>query len=100
MRQPARQGEPDLAPTAPQNTRTLFGVLVPSLRKPAPPACLDAINDPNRTFLGRRSSAGSSRRSATPTARFKVMINEVPIQQFYALPYDRWEGYEAERQRC
>jgi alkaline phosphatase D len=24
-------------------------------------------------------------------------MNEVPIQQFYALPYDRWEGYEAER---
>lgn len=26
-------------------------------------------------------------------------MNEVPIQQYYALPYDRWEGYEAERQR-
>jgi phosphodiesterase/alkaline phosphatase D-like protein len=26
-----------------------------------------------------------------------VIFNEVPIQQFYALPYDRWEGYEAER---
>ena len=25
-------------------------------------------------------------------------MNEVPIQQYYALPYDRWEGYEAERQ--
>ena len=24
-------------------------------------------------------------------------MNETPIQQFYALPYDRWEGYEAER---
>ena len=26
-------------------------------------------------------------------------MNEVPIQQFYALPYDRWEGYEADRKR-
>jgi phosphodiesterase/alkaline phosphatase D-like protein len=26
-------------------------------------------------------------------------MNEVPIQQFYGLPYDRWEGYEAERQK-
>ena len=26
-------------------------------------------------------------------------MNEVPIQQFYALPYDRWEGYEAERRK-
>ena len=25
-------------------------------------------------------------------------MNELPIQQFYANPYDRWEGYEAERQ--
>ena len=25
------------------------------------------------------------------------MINELPIQQFFALPYDRWEGYGAER---
>ena len=24
-------------------------------------------------------------------------MNEVPIQQFFALPYDRWEGYAAER---
>jgi phosphodiesterase/alkaline phosphatase D-like protein len=26
-------------------------------------------------------------------------VNEVPIQQYYALPYDRWEGYAAERER-
>ena len=26
-------------------------------------------------------------------------MNEVPVQQFYALPYDRWEGYEADRKR-
>ena len=26
-------------------------------------------------------------------------MNEMPIQQYYVLPYDRWEGYEAERQR-
>jgi phosphodiesterase/alkaline phosphatase D-like protein len=25
-------------------------------------------------------------------------MSETPIQQFYGLPYDRWEGYEAERQ--
>ena len=32
-------------------------------------------------------------------ATFKVVMNEMPIKQFYALPYDRWEGYEAERQK-
>ena len=30
---------------------------------------------------------------------WKVVVNEVPIQQYYALPYDRWEGYAAERER-
>ncbi len=32
-------------------------------------------------------------------ARWKVVMNETPIQQFYALPYDRWEGYATERVR-
>ena len=27
----------------------------------------------------------------------KLIMNEVPIQQYWALPYDRWEGYGAER---
>ena len=26
-------------------------------------------------------------------------MNELPIQQFYVDPYDRWEGYAAERTR-
>jgi phosphodiesterase/alkaline phosphatase D-like protein len=26
-------------------------------------------------------------------------VNEVPIQQFHIQPYDRWEGYAAERER-
>ena len=28
-----------------------------------------------------------------------MVVNEVPIQQYYAIPYDRWEGYAAERER-
>ena len=31
------------------------------------------------------------------TAKWKVVMNETPMQQFYALPYDRWEGYAHER---
>jgi phosphodiesterase/alkaline phosphatase D-like protein len=31
------------------------------------------------------------------TAKFKFVINGEPIQQFWADPYDRWEGYAAER---
>jgi alkaline phosphatase D len=95
---PAGSGSPDLAPTAPQSTRNLFGVLVPSLRNPPPPACVARINDPSRTFLGKRQLAAFKRDIKASTATFKVVMNETPIQQFYALPYDRWEGYEPERQ--
>jgi phosphodiesterase/alkaline phosphatase D-like protein len=95
---PAGSGSPDLAPTAPQSTRNLFGVLVPSLRNPPPSACTARINDPSRTFLGKRQLAAFKRDVKRSKATFKVIMNETPIQQFYALPYDRWEGYEPERQ--
>lgn len=92
-------GEPDLAPTAPQIVRNAFAALVDSLEEPVSPACLDAINDPNQTMLGKKQLKSFLRDVEDSRARFKVVVNEVPIQQFYALPYDRWEGYEAERQR-
>ncbi|MFH4317201.1 alkaline phosphatase D family protein, partial [Acinetobacter baumannii] len=31
------------------------------------------------------------------TAKWKIVLSEVAWQQFWALPYDRWEGYGAER---
>jgi alkaline phosphatase D len=95
---PPGSGQPDLAPTAPQSTRNVFGLLVPSLKNPAPPACVARINDPSRSFLGTRQLAAFKRDVQRSSATFKVIMNETPIQQFYALPYDRWEGYEAERQ--
>jgi alkaline phosphatase D len=95
---PQGSGSPDLAPTAPQSTRNVFSALVPSLAQPAPQACKDRINDPNRTFLGKRQLVKFESDIEKSTATFKVVMNETPIQQFYALPYDRWEGYEAERQ--
>jgi alkaline phosphatase D len=90
-------GEPDLAPTAPQTTRTLFSALTPSLSQPVSPACTAAINDPNRTFLGTRQLAAFKKAISRSTARFKVIVNEMPIQQYYILPYDRWEGFAHER---
>jgi phosphodiesterase/alkaline phosphatase D-like protein len=90
-------GEPDLAPTAPQSTRTAFAAVTPSLAQPVPPACTARINDPNRTFLGKRQLAAFKRAVKRSTARFKVVMNEMPIQQYYILPYDRWEGFAAER---
>ena len=89
----------DLAPTAPQAVRDAFSSLAPGLKNPVAPACLAAINDPSRTMLGARQFAAFTKAIKASTATWKVIVNEVPIQQFYALPYDRWEGYAAERER-
>ena len=95
---PPGSGNADLGPTAPQSTRNVFGLVVPQLRNPAPPACVAAIKDPKRTYLGKRQLGRFLAAVRNSTARFKVIMNELPIQQYYVLPYDRWEGYEAERQ--
>jgi len=91
--------QPDLAPTAPQTTRNVFAAVVPSLAEPVSKACLDTIRSKNRTFLGKRQLGRFLRDIKRSTARFKVVMNEMPIQQYYVAPaYDRWEGFEAERQ--
>jgi alkaline phosphatase D len=90
-------GSSDLAPTAPQNVRNLFGAIVPSLNQPVSQACKDAINDPNRTMLGQAQLNQFIQDVTTSDATWKIIMNETPIQQFYALPYDRWEGYAHER---
>ena len=90
-------GAPDLAPTAPAPVRAAFAALIPPLAQPAPQACLDAINSPARTFLGAGQHAAFVKAIRASTATWKVVVNETPIQQFYQLPYDRWEGYAAER---
>jgi len=94
---PPGSGDPDLAPTAPQSTRNVFSVISPQLANPVPPACTAKINDPSRTMLGSAQLAKFKNAIKSSTATFKVIMNEVPIQQYYALPYDRWEGYAAER---
>jgi alkaline phosphatase D len=94
---PAGSGSPDLAPTAPQSVRDAFGALVPSLKNPVPQSCLNAINSPKRTMLGANQLKAFLKAVKSSTAKWKVVMNEVPIQQFYALPYDRWEGYAYER---
>jgi phosphodiesterase/alkaline phosphatase D-like protein len=90
-------GEPDLAPTAPDDKRTLFGALIPSLKQPVSPQCKQTINSPDRTMLGSAQFHRFLRDVKSSDARWKVVMNETPIQQFYGLPYDRWEGYAYER---
>ncbi len=92
-------GRPDVAPTAPQSTRNLFAIVDPSLAQPVSQACLDRIRSQDRTFLGARQLNRFLTAIKGSNARFKVIMNEMPIQQYYVLPYDRWEGFEAERQR-
>jgi alkaline phosphatase D len=94
---PPGSHNPDLAPTAPEANRKLFGSIAPQLLTPPPAACVAAIDDPNRTMLGQHQREVFENAIKSSTATFKVIMNEVPIQQFYALPYDRWEGYAAER---
>jgi len=94
---PAGSGSPDLAPTAPQSVRNAFGLLIPALTNPVSQACLNKINSPNRTMLGQNQYKAFIKAVKSSSAKWKLVMNEVPIQQFYALPYDRWEGYAYER---
>jgi alkaline phosphatase D len=88
---------PDLAPTAPAVVRSAFAGLAPPLARPVPPACLQTIDDPARTMLGAAQLARFAADLRASNATWKIVVNEVPLQQFYANPYDRWEGYGAER---
>jgi alkaline phosphatase D len=90
-------GRPDAAPTAPAALRSVFVAIAPPLRHPPSPACTAAIASPARTMLGRRQHDAFVRAIRASTATWKVVVNEVPMQQLYAFPYDRWEGYAAER---
>jgi alkaline phosphatase D len=89
----------DIAPTAPPAVRQAFSPLSPALAKPVPQACLDAIASPSRTLLGAAQLAAFTKAILSSTATFKVVVNPEPLLQLYALPYDRWEGYAAERAR-
>ena len=89
----------DIAPTAPQAVRQAFAALSPGLAKPVSQACLDTIASPERTLLGRDQLERFRAAIRASTATFKVVVNPVPLMQLYALPYDRWEGYAADRAR-
>jgi len=94
---PDTPGEADLAPTAPDNKRRVFSALIPSLSQPVSQQCKDKINSPDRTLLGKAQLQRFLDDVQSSDARWKVVMNETPIQQFYGLPYDRWEGYAYER---
>jgi alkaline phosphatase D len=92
-------GNDDIAPRIPQRIRNLFALVAPTLASPVPPACLAALNDPNRTMLGARQYNAFTSAIKKSSAKWKVIINEVPMMEFGINPYDDWEGYEAEREK-
>jgi phosphodiesterase/alkaline phosphatase D-like protein len=92
-------GNDDVAPRIPQRIRNLFALVYPALGIPISPACLAALNDPNRTMLGKRQYATFTKAIKQSTAKWKMIINEVPMMEFGINPYDDWEGYEAEREK-
>lgn len=95
----AETGQPDVAPTLPQPVRSSFssGTGLAYLSSPPPAGCKEAIDDSSRTMLGPEQEGWLKAGLQTSKATFKVIVNEVPIQELYANPYDRWEGYAAER---
>ena len=84
----------DLAPTLPTGLRAFFGGFLPLA---PPPGCVDAIDDPSRTMLGPEQKRRFLHDLEHSKASWKIVVNEVAISQNWALPYDRWEGYGAER---
>ena len=86
----------DLGPTLPNAIRIQFPFSL-FLTPDPPPACLPAIFDASRTVLGPVQKARFLSELLGSTAKWKFVLNEYPIQQFHAIPYDRWEGYGAER---
>ena len=91
---------PDPMPQLPQRLRESLAAQVglpAAAAGPVSPACQAVINDPNRTMLGHAQLQAFERAVSRSKATFKVILNEVPIQALYWDPYDRWEGYAAER---
>ncbi len=61
------------------------------------PVCLAALNDPTRTMLGAEQKEFLKSTLLDSGATWKIVINELAFGELFAMPYDRWEGYAAER---
>ncbi len=69
------------------------------LLTPSDPDCVSTLlADPTRSLLGTDQLASLKAALLASDATFKIIINDVPISSILVTPYDRWEGYEAERQ--
>jgi phosphodiesterase/alkaline phosphatase D-like protein len=108
---------PDPIPDGPETADTLFSPFVEDeqlvvqvdpvlgpiaaglLLTPSDPVCVaDSLEDPSATLLGAPQLAALKQALLDSTATFKIIVNDVPLSRLFVLPYDRWEGYLAERQ--
>lgn len=83
-------------PGAPPSLRAVRALT--GLPSEVPPACAAALADPDRALLGMAQLAWLRERLSASEATWKIVVTPVPIQSLLVLPYDRWEGYSAERE--
>ena len=96
-RNPPGSGAFDVAPLLPQTVRDQYEAIAAQLGLPVPESCLVKLLDPSRSLLGDLQKEWLKRRLARSTATWKVIFTPDPIQELHLRPYDRWEGYPAER---
>jgi phosphodiesterase/alkaline phosphatase D-like protein len=82
----------DPLPTVPAAIREMAG-----LPAEIDPEIALALADPERSILGRKQKKKFLKALLASDATWKFVINEVAIAEQFFLPYDRWEGYSAER---
>lgn len=58
---------------------------------------INRLADPSRTMLGAEQLAWLKNGLANSTATWKFVLSSVPFSSLLFLPYDRWDGYVAER---
>ncbi|MCW5893151.1 MAG: alkaline phosphatase D family protein [bacterium] len=68
----------------------------PATLPPAGP-CTTEINSPSRTYLGAAQKAWLKAGLQSSTAKWKFVMNGPLLTSLLFVPYDRWEGYAAER---
>ena len=108
---------PDPIPDGPETTDTLFSPFVEDeqlivqvdpvlgpvaaslLLLPSDPDCVaNELEAPGREMLGAAQLADLKAALLASDATFKIIVNNVPLSSLFVTPYDRWEGYLAERQ--
>src|ERR1043166_2745831 len=58
---------------------------------------ISKLQDPSRTMLGQGQLAWLKDALKASSARWKFILSSVPVTSLMLYPYDRWDGYEAER---